>query len=56
MNLKKDALMWLRNTGRLPSAEINDYLSEIMELKELKAKYRALEKSFEERIPHSVSE
>ena len=43
ISLKQDALHWLRENGRLPSADINEYFQEIKERNDFKKKYELLD-------------
>ena len=43
ISLKQDALHWLRENGRLPSADIEEYFQEIKERNDYKMKYEAVE-------------
>ena len=43
ITLKQDALIWLRENGRLPSADIDEYFEEIKTMKDYKKKSQVLE-------------
>ena len=43
ISLKQDALYWLRENGRLPSADIDEYFQEIRQMKELQSKVKEQE-------------
>ena len=47
ISLKQDALHWLRENGRLPSADIGNYFEEIRQMNESKQKLELLEKRIE---------
>ena len=43
ISLKEDALHWLRENGRLPSVDIDDYFEEIKEMNESRREIKRLE-------------
>ena len=47
ISLKQDALHWLRENGRLPSADIGNYFEEIRQMNESKQKLELLEQRIE---------
>ena len=47
ISLKQDALHWLRENGRIPSADIEEYFQEIKERNDFKMKYEALKEEKE---------
>ena len=50
ISLKQDALHWLKENGRLPSQDIDEYFEEIKLINELKAENRDLKKAKNEEI------
>ena len=44
ISLKQDALHWLKENGRLPSANIDEYFEEVKQMNEYKSENKGLKK------------